>query len=318
MKASQITYKINFDMKLNFKVIIGICTYLVVSTSFAQQDAQFTQYMYNTLSVNSAYAGSRGHLSVTGIHRSQWVGINGAPETQTLSVDSPVGKKVGLGVSLINDKLGPAHETYFDTNFSYSINTSDSHKISFGLKGGLRLFDIDWSRGVAQSNSDPLIGENISRVFPTIGAGLYLHGEKSYLGVSIPNFFTDQHYDDIQQAVSTERLHLFVIGGVVLDLNDTIKFKPAFLFKHVAGAPIVVDLSANFMFNDKLRLGGSYRWDDSFSALLGFQVTRRFLIGYAYDYTNTRLQKVTSGSHEIMLRYELISKSIKLKSPRFF
>ena len=288
------------------------------SITNAQQDPQFTQYMYNTLSVNSAYAGSRGHIAITGIHRTQWVGIDGAPESQTLSFDSPVGKNVGLGISIVNDKLGPSHETYFDVNFSYSIKTSQTHQLSFGIKGGARLFDIDWSRGRRQTSSDNLFNEDISRILPTVGAGIYYHGEKSYLGVSIPNFLTDQHYNDIQQTVAAERLHLFVIGGIITDLSDTIKFKPAFLFKHVTGAPVIIDLSANFMFNDKLRLGVAYRWDDAFSGLVGFQINRKLLIGYAYDYTNTELQRVTSGSHEIMLRFELISKTTKLKSPRFF
>jgi len=305
-------------MKLNFKIIIGLCLLFLGSITNAQQDPQFTQYMYNTLSVNSAYAGSRGHIAITGIHRTQWVGIDGAPESQTLSFDSPVGKNVGLGISIVNDKLGPSHETYFDVNFSYSIKTSQTHQLSFGIKGGARLFDIDWSRGRRQTSSDNLFNEDISRILPTVGAGIYYHGEKSYLGVSIPNFLTDQHYNDIQQTVAAERLHLFVIGGIITDLSDTIKFKPAFLFKHVTGAPVIIDLSANFMFNDKLRLGVAYRWDDAFSGLVGFQINRKLLIGYAYDYTNTELQRVTSGSHEIMLRFELISKTTKLKSPRFF
>lgn len=290
----------------------------VGSATFAQQDPQFTQYMYNTLSVNSAYAGSRGHLAITGIHRTQWVGIDGAPETQTLSIDSPLGRNVGLGISIVNDKVGPSHETYLDANFSYSIKTSETHKLSFGIKGGARLFDIDWSRGRRQTSDDVLFQQNISRILPTFGAGVYYHGEKSYFGLSVPNFFTDQHYDDIQQAVASERLHIFLIGGLVMDLSENTKFKPAFLLKSVSGAPLILDLSANFMFHDKLRLGASYRWDDSFSGLVGFQITPKILVGYSYDYTTTELQRVTSGSHEIMLRFELISRDRKLKSPRFF
>ncbi len=318
MKASKIAFKINYNMRLNLNLIITMCLLLGGSATYAQQDPQFTQYMYNTLSVNSAYAGSRGHVTVTGVHRSQWIGIDGAPKSQTLSFDSPIGKNVGLGISIVNDQLGPSHETYFDANFSYSIKTSETHKLSFGIKGGVRLFDIDWSRGRRQTSNDNLFQENISRILPTVGAGIYFHGEKSYLGVSIPNFFTDQHYDDIQQSVAAERLHLFVIGGLVMDLSETLKFKPAFLFKHVTGSPVIADLSANFMFHEKLRLGVAYRWDDAFSGLAGFQISPKLLIGYAYDYTNTELQKVTSGSHELMLRYELISKTAKLKSPRFF
>ena len=211
MNTSQIVFKINFNMKLNFKLIIGAVLLFAGVNSYAQQDPQFTQYMYNTLSVNSAYAGNRGHLAITGIHRTQWVGIDGAPESQTLSIDSPIGKNVGLGISIVNDKIGPSNETYFDANFSYSIKTSETHKLSFGIKGGARLFDIDWSRGRRQTSTDNLFQDNISRLLPTVGAGVYYHGQKSYLGVSVPNFFTDQHYNDVQQSIAAERLHLFVI-----------------------------------------------------------------------------------------------------------
>jgi len=304
-------------MKLSFKIIVVILILLTGAQTIAQQDPQFTQYMYNTLSVNSAYAGSSGHLTITGIHRTQWVGLDGAPKTQTLSIDTPINKNVGLGLSIVNDKIGPTNETYFDANFSYSIKTSETHKLSFGLKGGLRLFDIDWSRGTAQSGVDPLLQNNISKLLPTVGAGVYLHGEKGYVGVSVPNFFTDEHYDDIQQAVAAERLHIFVIGGLIFDLSENTKFKPAFLFKHVTGAPVILDLSANFMFQEKFRVGVSYRWDDALSGLVGFQISPKLLIGYSYDYTTTELQRVNSGSHELMLRFELISKTKKIKSPRF-
>lgn len=305
-------------MNIDNQKIIYILLLLLGITGYSQQDPQFTQYMYNTLSVNSAYAGSRGHFSVTGIHRSQWVGIDGAPRTQTLTLDTPIGKKIGLGLSIVNDEIGPTDETYFDLNFSYTIKTSETHRLSFGVKGGGRLFNIDWTKGQSQ-NPDILFQQNINnRFLPTVGAGLYLHSEKSYIGLSIPNFFTDQHYDDIQESIASERLHFFLIGGLIFDINENTKFKPAFLLKHVVGAPLIVDISANFMFYDHFRLGASYRWDDSVSGLVGFQVTPGLLIGYAYDYTTTELQKFTTGSHEIMIRFELISQEKRLKSPRFF
>ncbi|MBP2833996.1 type IX secretion system membrane protein PorP/SprF [Aquimarina sp. U1-2] len=305
-------------MNIYTKKIIGLLMLLLACRSFGQQDPQFTQYMYNTLSVNSAYAGSRGHLSVTGIHRTQWVGIDGAPQTQTLTVDTPLGKNVGLGLAVINDEIGPSDEIYFDANFSYTIRASNTHKLSFGVKGGGRLLNIDWTKGQVQ-NPDVVFQQNINnRFLPTVGAGLYLHGESSYLGVSVPNFFTDQHYDDIQGSVASERLHFFLIGGLIFDLSKNTKFKPAFLLKHVVGAPLIVDISANFMLYDRFRIGASYRWDDSFSGLAGFQITPGLLIGYAYDYTTTRLQNFTTGSHEIMLRFELKSEEKRLKSPRFF
>ena len=305
-------------MNVKLKVVLIGLVGLSFQTLFAQQDPQFTQYMYNTLGVNAAYAGSRGHVTATGLLRSQWVGLDGAPRSQTFTIDSPVSERVGLGLSIANDELGPSQETYIDLNFSYTIPTSDTRKLSFGIKGGGRLLDIDFSRGNVQSAGDGLFQNNVSEFLPTVGVGVYWHSDRNYIGVSIPNLFTDQTYDDIQQTVAAERLHLFIIGGIVTDLSSTIKFKPAFLVKSVVGAPVIVDLSANFMFYEKLRLGLSYRWDDSVSGLAGFQLTPQLLLGYSYDYTTTELQRFNTGSHEITLRFDLISKHKKIKSPRFF
>ena len=305
-------------MNVKLKVVLIGLMGLSFQTLFAQQDPQFTQYMYNTLGVNAAYAGSRGHASATGLLRSQWVGLDGAPRSQTFTIDTPVGERVGLGLAIANDELGPSKETYIDLNFSYTIHTSATRKLSFGIKGGGRLLDIDFSRGSTQTAGDALFQNNVSEFLPTVGVGVYWHSDRNYIGVSIPNLFTDQTYDDIQQTVAAERLHLFIIGGIVTDLSSSIKFKPAFLFKSVEGAPVIVDLSANFMFYEKLRLGASYRWDDSVSGLAGFQLTPQLLLGYSYDYTTTELQRFNTGSHEITLRFDLISKSKKIKSPRFF
>ncbi len=294
---------------------------LIVSMAFmssAQQDPQFTNYMFNTMSVNPAYTGSRGHFTVFGLHRSQWVGLDGAPRSQNFNIESPVGKNVGLGFSVVNDRLGPSEELWVDVNFSYTIRLSEERKLSFGIKAGGRNLNVDFTQGTFQ-NPDAIFQQNINnRFLPTAGAGIYYHTERSYLGLAVPNFFTDEHYEQVQQAVEAERLHFFLIGGKVFDLNERTKFKPAFLFKYVVGAPVIVDVSANFMLNENLRLGVAYRWDDSVSGLAGFQVTDQILLGYSYDYTTTRLQDFNSGTHEIMLRYELRSREKQLKSPRFF
>jgi len=305
-------------MNLTIKTITGILIVLTTYLSFGQQDPQFTNYMFNTMSVNSAYAGNRGHLTFTGLLREQWAGIDGAPRTQTFSVDSPVGKKVGLGLSVINDRIGPADEFYADINFSYTIDLNENRRLSFGVKGGGRTLSLDWSRGTTQ-NQDATFQKNIKNEFlPSVGAGLYLHSDKSYIGLSVPNFFTDKHYDDVKESVAAERLHFFLIGGLIFDLGERTKFKPAVLVKHVVGAPLIFDVSANFMLYENLRLGVAYRWDDSVSGLIGFQVTPKILFGYSYDYTTTALQKYNSGTHELMLRFELKSAEKQLKSPRFF
>jgi type IX secretion system PorP/SprF family membrane protein len=300
------------------KGLITIVLALVINMSFAQQDPQYTQYMYNTMSVNPAYAGQREVLSVTGLHRTQWVGIDGAPQTQTLGIHAPLrNERVGLGLSIVNDKLGPASETYVSANFSYTIPVNDNDtKLSFGLKGGFHLLDTDWSKGQFQ-NPDAVFQENINLFSPTVGAGLYLHSYKWYLGLSVPNFITTEHYDDFQESVAAERLHYFLIGGYVFDLSENTKLKPAFLVKGVSGAPLIADVSANFLFHEKLTLGVAWRWDDSVSGLAGFQLTEGLYIGYAYDLTTTALNNYNSGSHEIMLRFEL-QKLGRILSPRFF
>lgn len=286
----------------------------------AQQDPQYTNYMFNPLSVNSAYAGSRGHLSVTALHRTQWVGIDGAPQTQSLTVESPIGNNLGLGISFVHDKLGPSREYYLDANLSYTIRLGDESQLSFGMKGGGRLLNVDLFDGF-QNQSD--VASINNKFLPTVGAGVYWRSENTYLGLSVPNFLTNKHFDRDSFSsnnfdVSAERLHYFLIGGKVFDLSSSVKFKPAFLGKFVVGAPAIVDLSANFLIHEVLRLGVAYRWDDSFSGLLGLQIGPKLLLGYAYDLTTTRLGDFNSGTHEIMLRFELKTKEKQLKSPRFF
>ncbi|MCH3882894.1 MULTISPECIES: PorP/SprF family type IX secretion system membrane protein [Tenacibaculum] len=285
---------------------------------FSQQDPQFTQYMYNTMSVNPAYAGSRGHTTITALGRTQWVGFDGAPDTQTLSYDTPLGYSgVGLGINLVNDKLGPSHETYLDANISYTIRTGNEGNLALGLKIGGRLLNVDWSRGTFQS-PEPRFNTNINNKFlPTLGAGVYYHKPKWYVGLAVPNFIRTDHYDDNIESVAVERLHFFLITGYVFDLNESIKFKPAALLKGVQGAPLSLDISANFLFNEKFRAGLAWRWDDSISALLGFQVSDGLNIGYAYDLTTSNYSNYNSGTHEVMLRYEIFREG-PVKSPRFF
>lgn len=309
-------------MYLKFRIIVVLFLVFNTTNSSAQQDPQYTNYMFNTLSVNSAYAGSREHLSIVALHRTQWVGIDGAPQTQSLTVDSPIGKNVGLGVSFVQDKLGPSREVYADLNASYTIRIDEGSRLSFGLKGGGRWLNVDLYDGF-QNNPDV---ESINNKFlPTLGAGIYWRNNTTYVGLSIPNFLTKEHYrldrdtfSSTNFEVSAERLHYFLIAGKVFDLSSSVKFKPAFLGKFVSGSPAIVDLSANFLIQDNFRLGVAYRWDDSVSGLLGLQLSPKLLLGYAYDLTTTRLGDYNSGTHEIMLRFDLITKEKQLKSPRFF
>lgn len=287
----------------------------------AQQDAQFTQYMYNTISINPAYAGSRGALSVFGLYRTQWVGLDGAPETSSFSVNSPISNSnLGIGVSLVNDKIGPTNENNFSTDLSYSIQTSANFKLSFGIKGTVNLFNLDINKLNIEDQGDPQFQDLRNKISPNVGAGVYWHSDKAYVGLSVPSFIETNRYDDNDVAIYKDRINYYLMGGYVFDLDkyQYIKFKPAVLVKMVEGAPLQVDLSANFMFNDKFVVGAAYRWSAAVSAMAGFQVSDGLYIGYAYDHETTKLQNYNSGSHEIFLRYEFFKNYGKITTPRFF
>ena len=288
-------------------------------SGFAQQDAQFTQYMYNTINVNPAYAGSRGVMSIFGLHRTQWVGLDGAPVTNAVSINTPLNNSnLGLGVSLVNDRIGPTSENQFSADLSYTIQTNDTYKLSFGIKATGNLFSLDVNKLNPVDATDPSL-QNIGNQFsPNFGAGVYLHSDKLYLGLSVPNFLQDTKYSDNSVSVYKERLNYYAIGGYVFDISSGVKFKPAFMTKIVTGSPLQLDVSGNFLIQDKLTLGVAYRWDAAVSALAGFQITDGLFIGYGYDLETTKLRRYNSGSHEIFLRFELFNKYSKMVSPRFF
>ncbi|SDM98624.1 PorP/SprF family type IX secretion system membrane protein [Kriegella aquimaris] len=306
-----------------FTILIFGCCFPI----FGQQDAQYTQYMYNTLAVNPAYAGSRDQWGVSALHRSQWVGLDGAPSTQTFNINGPVTSKLGLGLSIVNDEIGnhTNQNTYFDATFSYSIKTSETAKLSFGLKAGGHALNIDFNnlRNYSANVLSPTNTEIYKKFSPNFGAGIYYHTSSFYMGLSIPNFLKTEHFQESGETttyIATERMNWYLISGYVFDLNSSLKFKPAFLFKAIEGAPLQMDLSANFLLNEKFTLGTAYRWDAAFSGLFGFQMSNQFLLGLAYDHEITELggARFNDGSFEIFLRYEFIKKEKVDLTPRFF
>ncbi|MEP7094057.1 MAG: type IX secretion system membrane protein PorP/SprF [Flavobacterium sp.] len=301
--------------------LFSLVIMFVTIASFAQQDAQFTQYMYNTININPAYAGSRGALSVFGLHRTQCVGLDGAPETSCLSVNTPINNSnLGIGVSLINDKIGPTNENNFSVDLSYTVQTSADFKLSFGIKGTANLFNLDINKLNPESQGDPQFQDFNSKFSPNVGAGVYWHSDKAYIGLSVPNFLETNRYNDNDVAIYKDKINYYLIAGYVFDLDhyQYIKFKPAVLTKMVEGAPLQVDVSANFMFIDKFVVGVAYRWSASLSAMVGFQITEGLYLGYGYDRETTNLNNYNSGSHEIFLRYEFFRKNGKMTTPRFF
>ena len=322
-----LTFAKNIVLLKEVCLFMFFCTSIMLTNSVsAQQDAQYTQYMYNTVSVNPGYAGSRGHLSIAALHRSQWVGLEGAPKTQTLNIHTPVGYRgVGLGISVVNDQIGPTSETYFDGDFSYTIYTSREARLSFGLKASAHLLDIRFSElnqdVTNPGGPDPTLQQDIQNRFtPNVGAGVYYHTNNFYVGLSVPRFLETSHFEKSSLSTANEQMNFYFITGYVFELNPYLKFKPTLLSKVTQGSPLQLDVSANFMMNDKFVLGAAYRLDAAISGLAGFYVSDEMFIGIAYDREVTELGQAifNDGSFEVIFRYDFIKVLDNLKSPRFF
>lgn len=302
-------------MKTRYIILVLVFTQLLCN---AQQDSQYTQYMYNTVNINPAYAGSRESLTMFLLHRSQWVGLDGAPVTNNVSAHTPIGdSNFGVGLSFVNDRIGPVDENTISADLAYFIQISSNFKLSVGLKGTANLFNLDVNKLTIQNPSDPQFQNFDTEFSPNIGAGLYLFSDKTYVGLSVPNFFETNRYNDNDVTVTKERMHFYFIAGHVFELSPSIKFKPALLAKAVEGAPLQTDVTANFLIHDKLTLGAAYRWDSAVSGLVGFQITPSIFAGYGYDMETSNLSNYNSGSHEIFLRFEIFSNN-RVADPRFF
>lgn len=310
---------------------IAFLIFLGIFSGNAQQDPQYTQYMYNTQVVNPAYAGNRDVLSFGLLYRTQWVGLEGAPETGTFTVDSPIGSldKMGLGLSIVRDQIGPSITTNVTADYSYTINTSENSELSFGVKAGVDILDVDFSSLNIADPGDVFENNIDNKVSPQIGAGVYFNTRKFYAGLSVPNFLDTDHFDEsdlvdpetgdpTQSTTAKDRLHYFFIAGYVFDLGENLKFKPATMFKAVAGSPLQADLSLNFLLYEKLTLGAAYRWDAALSALAGFQFTDQIFVGFGYDFETTDIESYNGGSYEFMVRFDVFNRPERVLTPRFF
>ena len=301
------------------KALFSALTMLFCTEIFAQQESQYTQYMYNTMLFNPAYTGSREVGSLFGMFRTQWVGISGAPTNGSISYHQPMEslRNVGLGGSIFRESIGPQTQTDLTIDVSYTLNFENS-KLAFGINGSASLFQIDYNKLDVKDKTDQSLSGSESVFSPNIGAGLYWYTDKYYIGFSVPNMLETTHYNKSSVSVLKNAQHLYLIGGYVFDLSENTKFKPAVLSKVSFGAPLQLDFSANFMFNEKFVLGAAYRWSAAVSVMAGFQINDRWFAGYGYDFETTELRKYNSGSHEIFLRYELVKTYKKIVSPRFF
>ena len=294
-------------------------TILLASQVNAQQDPQYTQYMYNMNIINPAYTGSTEGLSVGALYRSQWVGLDGGPETFTFNIHSPVGKQVGLGLSVISDQIGPVKETNAYVDFSYTIPVGTVTKLAFGLKGGFTFHDIGLISLDLIDDFDPNFQSNINEMTPNIGAGVYFYKpNKYYISASVPNILNGVHLDTQGRKIGSESEHFFAAAGYVFDLSENFKLKPHALLKYATNAPISYDINANLFMYDIVEVGLGYRLQDSFSGMINFQVSNNMRIGYAYDAIRSDLDIVTNSSHEIFINFDLNFTTKVSRSPRYF
>jgi len=287
----------------------------------AQQDPHYTQYMYNMSVMNPAYAGSKEAVSGGVLYRKQWVEIEDAPTTGTFFIHSPVGRNVGLGLSVISDKIGPVEENKFYADFSYTLNLGGEHRLAFGLKAGFTMHKIDFNTiypTLPDLGDDVFSNGNPNETFLNIGSGLFYYTDKYYVAFSVPNMLKSKYLDFDGREYGTEVIHYFLTGGYVFDINPNLKFKPFAMIKSSLNAPTSVDLSTNFLLYDKLELGATYRLEDSFGAMVNFAVTPSLRIGYAYDHIVSDLNVVTPASHEVMLLFDLNFPKKVSRSPRYF
>jgi len=313
---------------LKYRIILVWSLLFCLAKGYSQQDPQFTQYMYNMSVINPAYAtADEGIVNIGGLYRTQWVGIDGGPNTATFFAHTPLNERVEVGLSFYNDRIGDvAQENNIYADFAYVLPVSDDAKLSLGLKGGFTFFDANFNGFNLQSgdvSTDVAFNQNVSKTFPNIGLGAFYFTDRFYAGLSAPNLLTTKHIETENgiKATGVQDIHLFLTGGYVFDFVSDLKLKPSIMVRGVRGAPLAIDLNANVLINEKLEAGLGYRLNDSFSAMVNFKVAKDLRIGYAYDHTISNLGTFNSGSHELIVLFDFDLFNFETgydRSPRFF
>jgi type IX secretion system PorP/SprF family membrane protein len=313
-------------MKKHKNLLSGLAISLLSFSFQAQQLPMYTHYMNNTLVINPGYAGSREALTVTALHRSQWINFKGAPMTQTLTLHTPiVNKHLGIGLSASNDRIGPVNNTTLGLSLAYIMTLTKKSKLAIGLSGGFNMMQANLSTLLLDEQNDPVFVNDVNNKFtPSVGFGAYYSRERFYAGVSSPNVL-ENNYSKITLADGTtltgkEARHYFFIAGALFNLNRKLAFKPTTLVKVTGAAPVEVDATLSFIIAKKLLLGAMYRSGDALGALIGFNISEQLHIGYSFDWSyGIKTFRYNNGSHELMLRYDFIFSGKKqIHSPRYF
>jgi len=312
-----------FKNKLIKIFIAGAIGIIVSKSAMSQQEPLFTQYMFNTLAVNPAYTGTTNSLNILALTRYQWVGMEGAPETYTVSIHSPLQKrKIGLGLTVMSDNYGPVRNTYISANYAYRLSLTEKITLSMGIKAGIYNYYIGLTKLDLASGSDDAFQEDKEKSFnPNFGAGLYMYTSKWYVGFAIPKFIQSDLNEDNQSinTVSELKRHYFFMAGYVFEINHDWAFKPSFIEKVVTGAPISTDITAQFLYKNRFWLGASYRVGDAIAFLFQTKINDQLMVGYSYDWTLSNLSGYNSGSHEIMISIDFDKlQPGNVKSPRYF
>ena len=301
------------------KRVLAILILLIAFNINAQQDPQYTQYMYNMNVINPAYAGSGDGASFGILYRDQWEGLQGAPKTATMNVHFPAGRNVGLGFSAISDEIGPVSETNLYVDFSYTLNFSNDNRLAFGVKAGGTFHDVGLIDLSLIDPNDPFFANDINENTPNVGAGIYFYKPNNYyISVSVPNILESVHLDNNDFNIGSETRHIFAAAGYVFDINENFKFKPHTFVKYASQSPISLDVNANLFMYDLVEIGAGYRTDDSITAMINFMVSPSVRIGYAYDSIQSELNFLTKASHEIFINFDINFKSKVSRSPRYF
>lgn len=298
-------------------IVLTIFLVLLSMKGYSQLEPQYTQYMYNIGSFNPAYVGSVERAEIAALYRAQWIDIDGAPRTFRAGTNIPFSNgKVGMGFNVVSDQFGPTSQTFFNVAYSYQVNLTADTYLSFGLSAGGGILDIDFTKGNFE-NPEPLLTTSVfNKFYPTVGAGLFMYSDNWYLGASVPNFLTGVTKDEEVESYFNDRIQVNVIGGVVFELSDNLKFKPAFMASYFEGLPFRFDLSANFLIGDLFTAGAGYRVNNAVSGLAGFQISSAVFLGYSYDYSTTPLGQYNQGSHEMILKFFLGEGGNRVKSDR--
>lgn len=308
-------------LKKSFGITL-VLLIMVLVDSKAQQEPLYTQYMFNTVSVNPAYTGTREAMNMLFLSRIQWVGIDGAPRTYNFTMHTPLNNhKMGLGFSIVKDSYGPVNNTYFNFNYAYRINVTDKAILSMGLKGGIYNYYVGLNEINVGETDNSFSGNYEQRLKPNAGAGLYLYTKRWYAGFSVPKLLQTEisKYTAVSDDEDELKRHYFIMAGYVFDMNPDLKFKPSFINKVVEGSPMSMDITAQFFYKNTVWFGATYRIGDAVALIANLQVNKQLMVGYSYDFTTSDLSSYSSGSHEIIVSYDFdgfLKK--KVISPRYF